>query len=68
MERSTRSLRGRTTSAQTAEKSVSSGAPSVANSYGYWLVRITKRSSIFDSFASKPSTAQTPRMVANVKW
>ena len=30
-----RSLGGRTTSAQTAEKSVSSGAPSVANSYGY---------------------------------
>jgi ComF family protein len=55
-----RSLRGRTTSVQTAEKSVSFGAPSVANSFGYWLVRITKRSSIFDSFASKPSTAQTP--------
>ena len=51
---------GRTTSAQTAEKWVSFRAPAVANSYGYWLVRITKRSSIFDSFGSKPSAAQTP--------
>src|SRR5215203_3174363 len=55
-----RSLRGRTTSVQTADKSVAFRAPACANSYGYWLVRITKRSSIFDGFASKPSTAQTP--------
>ena len=49
-------------SAQTAEKSVSFGDTAVAHSYGYELVSITKRSSIFDSLDSKPSTAQTPNM------
>jgi hypothetical protein len=55
-----RSLGGRTISAQTADKSVSFGDTAVAHSYGYGLVSITKRYSIFDSFGSKASAAQTP--------
>jgi hypothetical protein len=55
-----RSLGGRRISVQTAEKSVSFVDTSSANSYGYWLVGITKRSSIFDGLSSKPSAAQTP--------
>jgi hypothetical protein len=55
-----RSLGGRTISAQTAEKSVSFGATSIVNSYGYCLVGITQRYSIFDGFGSKASAAQTP--------
>jgi hypothetical protein len=57
-----RSLGGRRISVQTAEKSVSFVDTSSANSYGYWLVGITKRSSIFDGLPSKPSAAQTPRV------
>ena len=56
-----RSLGGRRISPQTAEKSVSSGDTAVAHSYGYGLVSIAKRSSIFDSLGSKPSAVQTPR-------
>jgi hypothetical protein len=55
-----RSLGGRRISVQTAEKSVSFVDTSSANSYGYWLVSITKRYSIFDGLPSKPSAAQTP--------
>ena len=47
-------------SAQTAENSVAFGDIAVAHSYGYGLDVITKRSSNFDSFGSKPSTVQTP--------
>jgi hypothetical protein len=54
-------LGGRRISVQIAEKSVSFGDTSSANSYGYWLVSITKRYSIFDGLPSKPSAAQTPR-------
>jgi general secretion pathway protein K len=59
---SARSLGGRRISVQTAEKSVSFVDTSSANSYGYWLVGITKRYSIFDSLPSKPSAAQTPSL------
>jgi len=60
-----RSLGGRRTSAQTAEKPVSFRDTACANSYGYWLVRIAKRSSVFDGFGSKPSAAQTPRLATS---
>jgi ApaG protein len=45
---------------QTAEKAVALGDTSIVHSYGYELVGITQRSSIFDSLPSKPSAAQTP--------
>jgi hypothetical protein len=47
-------------SAKTAGKPVSFGDTSSVDSYGYRLVIITKRSSLFDSFDSKASTDQIP--------